>query len=168
MAKGLGSSLISFVALAMFVASLGATGYYYVQYRGFDQKIKVLKESQSKAQGALDDFKAQEQIYPKIRAYRLIQRAEDIRVKWSEVMEDILAYQSFSLKFNSFSSDKDKLISIRGWVRRMEDVALLLEELKRDPKIETPFISTVAENNDGRTGVGYAFNLTFFYQDLDQ
>ncbi|HEY5713954.1 MAG TPA: PilN domain-containing protein [Candidatus Gracilibacteria bacterium] len=166
MSKAVKDSLVSVVSVMAFLLALVFTGYYFWQNQNLTADLKVREQARAQVLQQLEDFKSQKQIYPKIRAYNLLQQAESTRIKWSKLLQDILQYQNFNLRFDSFSSDPKKQITIRGWSRTMEGVSGFLEALKKDPQITEPFIKSIGKTTQGDS-FGYSFDLSFFYNEIE-
>ena len=83
-------------------------------------------------------------------------KALDHRIPWSGIVGEIFRQETNHTKFFSFSSDRSKKINITGSSTNWEEVSLLIERLKANPRIENPFISSVSEGEEGNN-----FTLTF-------
>lgn len=160
-----GARIFNVGALVALILSLVMTGFLFIQTRKQTENIATLEAAKSEESVRLEDFKSQKQIYPKIRAYQLLEVAQSNRIQWSKVLQDILKYQSADLDFDTFSSDKDRLISLNGWSRTMEGVAQFLENIKIDPKIEDPFLAGVSKSIR-QERPGFSFTISFHYRDF--
>lgn len=91
-------------------------------------------------------------------AAQALSKAESYRVKWSDIAAKILKLESPRIQFVQFSSSPKKEISIQGVASSMEDVSRLIGELKKNPEIKEPFVSSIAEQGENGT---FGFQLTF-------
>lgn len=88
-------------------------------------------------------------------------KALDYRIPWSSVVGEIFRQETARTKFSSFSSGREKKINITGKTTSWEEVAVLLERLKANPRIEEPFIASVSEKREKNNTLVYHFTLTF-------
>lgn len=93
-------------------------------------------------------------------ALQTYQKAINYRVPWSAVVGEVFRQETNYTQFLSFSSGREKHININGETTSWEEVSLLIERLKANPRMKGVFISHVAEKVSEK-GLVYNFTLTF-------
>lgn len=133
------------IVLALTV--LVALGTVFVSWQKFlvfrannelSQKIETKIETIQSLAGKADASSYQ-------KAAVAVEKADQYRVQWSKVVDKLWKLESENVRFLNFSSTPQKELSIQGIASNYEQIARFLEQLKQDPEIRVPFVSTIAE-----------------------
>lgn len=160
------SSFLTLFTLFVAAVVVGISGWYAIdQYRltnlqnQLQDRVLTKRETLKEQSGGLE-------FQQFINTSQALERAENYRITWSEVVRDILQFESPNIVFEQFSATPEKDIQISGVARSMSDIIQLLETLKTNqPNIKDVFLSQFSENQDAGQN-NYTFELTFQFYDL--
>lgn len=153
----------SILTVSVLVGVLGHGAYTWYTSQVVAQGISLQQETLRLKEDEIKTLTQKQKVGEKVSAIDIYNRAKAYRIPWSQVVEDVFANQNSKIRFESFSSGRDKNINIAGTAASLEAVAEFLEALKENTQVVDPFISSVREQ--GNPPTGYQFALTFQYNE---
>jgi Tfp pilus assembly protein PilN len=155
--NALSFSTLFFLGLMVLIA-LGSVFLAWQRYTLQKENTEISQKIEGKQKTIQSLSKGDDALTYQMAATALT-KAENYRIKWSEIVQKILDLETSRIQFTQFSSSPQKEVSIQGIASQMEDVARLLAQLKKDPALRAPFVSSLVEQEER----GVSFQLTFSF-----
>lgn len=92
-----------------------------------------------------------------------VRQAQAHQVKWSEAMSQVVALETQSIQFTSFSVSRNREVDIQGVARDISAVRKLLRDLEENKEVQDPFISTIGANGNSGSRFENTFTLSFSF-----
>lgn len=150
------------MTLFVVVLVLVLSGYFWFQrYRLYNLSEQKKISIQTK-QETLSSKSSGLEFNQFVNASQSLEKAEKYRIKWSEIVRTVLAYEKENITFERFSVTPQGTLSVQGKSTSLNEVVGLLETLKKDThRIKQPFISSLRREADDQGQSGFTFQLTF-------
>ncbi len=158
------SKFFTSILILVCIGSLGFGGYLYLSSLNNKQKISQNEQSINKQQEKLTLFQNEKNTQEKLRAKEIIDAVEANKIPWAKMLENTLKYEGSNIRFENFSAAKNNNVSISAKGKSLPSIARLLEDLKKDPHMEDPFIKGVSEGRiTSDETLKYTFSLSFTF-----
>jgi hypothetical protein len=93
----------------------------------------------------------------------ILKKAQEYRIKWSDVYKDIMALEENNVIFYNMTSGRHQNFNINALSTSMENISDLLVKLKNNKKFNDPFVSQITEIKKDEQKA-YNFTLSFEYK----
>jgi len=163
------SKTFSTIVVMLFLAIAGGTGFLYFQNYNGEKDVATLKDQIDKKETGIRNILENSQAGQHFQARSILNNAEKLRIKWSELAAGVLKQEAMDASFMQFSIGKNREVSVTGKAKSYEAVVRLLEKLKKSPNVENAFISTISySSGTEKSKLGIAasdasFQLIFDY-----
>ncbi len=164
--SGVFYSLISLLSLFFFIGSIILAAYVKISENNYNKNITNLKQEINKKTKDIKSYTKTSNNKDLKIAFNIKNAAIKYRINWSDVMQTIKTAGNSvrSIDFKSFSSGREKKITVSGNADDFYRIAELLRRLKKNPQIIQPFISKISEIKIEGVSL-YKFSLIFQYID---
>lgn len=157
-----------FGLLSVFVALvvLGVTSYYWFDSYRLENLQEKLQERIDKKESTRREQSDGLEFNQFLNASQALKKAEQYRVPWSQIAQNIMQFETPNIVFESFSATPEKTTSIQGIASDIENIRGLLSTLKNQSNIINPFVSSLTKSKDDTGRTIFTFQLTFDFQSL--
>ena len=154
--------LVAFVMVSV-VAAVGF-GVYNYQLKNQQQQ---LLDAIDKQKQALATLKEREQVGERMRAADILQKAQNYRVEWSEIVKALKSEveQPSGITFNSVSVTNGNQVGVQGEAPSLLGVAAWLKLVNSSDSFSHGFVGTISPASEDKGT--YLFSATFEYTPVE-
>lgn len=159
-------TIVDHIVLVIFLIALVFSGYLAFEKLTIHSAQKKLEDAITKKEKAIEKIETLERIRERFQAEKMLPRLEDYRIEWSDVYKRITEQENYQISFESFKTGRDYQVTVSGVAKSFDDISKLIEDLKKSPYFEGPFVPNInGNNNDSNTD--FRFSLDFRFINLD-
>ncbi len=159
-------SVLSKVVIVIIIVAISLSSYCLWKKYSLKHNNKTLGAAIGEELQEINSISKDRSINKK--SIEILKAAKDYRITWSKILNEVLRQEDSNITFSSFSSGREKKISVNGEASNWEVVSLLIEKLKSNPRIQSPFVHSISKSSseDSRR-TKLSFTLTFNYTEKE-
>lgn len=144
----------------LFCILIGFLVFLFWKKANIGLENKSLQTSIHNIKTQLNEKKGEKSLKSISESQRILIEAQKERINWSDIMQNILVYQTNGIEFENFSISTEKNISATSTAQNLSQVKQLIKTLSGHEKIIKPFVSSVSEQGDGTVNFQLSFQFT--------